>query len=449
MSTNLENKYTGSYLSFSSILNDRENFRKSGGKFSPTFNNFDTPGNKYFKIFFHFANGTDNINNKETEMTGLLAPVWHLNIPEEQWHLYENAWTYLKMNCEDERADLLENFITLLSNISSESPWYFNELGGLDTAITRKVMEDKLTIESTRQKITIKCLPDAFDDRIGTLLDLYRSIVWSWVQKKEILPANLRKFDMSIMVFETPTTPFHQQVDTSWEHLKNKYLKTNAHRSDLENFIKDKYAVIGDDVNNRYKTSFKYYEFHNCEIDYNSTIGNFNQFSNSEGLQPQYNIDIYFDDCYEKRYNEFLLKDIGDFIEWDLYINTTYPKTDISNDKELNNRIDFYKQTDFKENLKSQLEGVGKGIVSSIGNRFLLGNLYTFSLSKLQDQYNSAREGNVFNTARNVNEYYTDYKQRKQNNITTNLFGTPKKRILPTVKKIGNIAQANTIANNV
>lgn len=449
------NNYIGNYLSYSSILRYRENFLKSGSRSGSDFNKFDTPGQKYFKIFFHFANGTDDLINKDTEMTGLLAPVWFLNIPEEQWHLHENAWTYLKMNCEDERAELLETFITLLSNINSESPWYFSEVHGLDAAITRKVMEDKFTVENTRRKITLKCLPDAFDDRIGTLLDLYRAIVWSWVHKKEILPSNLRKFDMSIMIFDTPTTPFHQQVDNSWGALKNKYLKPNSYKSNTEKFSDKKYAAVGEDCSD-YKTSFKYYEFHNCEFDYNSSIGNLNQISNKEGAQIEYNIDIYFDDCYEKRYNEFLLKDVGDFIKWDLYSNIQDNDLKDNNLKdnivdanalELSNRADFY-ETNYQDNIKNQLNGVGQSIISSIGDRFFLGNLYTFSLSRINDQIKSFQKGNIWSTARNIAEYRNDHMQRNDNNIKMNLMGSPQKKILPTVKKIGNLAHANTIANN-
>ena len=63
----------------------------------------------------------------------------------------------------------------------------------------------------------------------------------------------------------------------------------------------------------------------------------------------------------------------------------------------------------------------------------MLGNLYKFSLTKLADQAKKAANGHVFSTARAINEYVND---------TKNLGKTKH------VNKIGNIFQANTLANN-
>ena len=70
--------------------------------------------------------------------------------------------------------------------------------------------KNEFKFEEDRQKLTIKCLQDAVDDRIGTMLDLYRSIVYSQSMKRYILPGNLRKFDMSIVVFEAPIKTMHK-----------------------------------------------------------------------------------------------------------------------------------------------------------------------------------------------------------------------------------------------
>jgi hypothetical protein len=74
----------------------------------------------------------------------------------------------------------------------------------LDTALERKIITETDFKLEDRKSIVIKCLPDAYDNRIGTLLDLYRSICYSYTNKKEIVPANLRKFDMGIYIFNTP-----------------------------------------------------------------------------------------------------------------------------------------------------------------------------------------------------------------------------------------------------
>ena len=40
--------------------------------------------------------------------------------------------------------------------------------------------------------------------RVSTLIDLYKQACYDWVNFKEIIPENLRKFDMCIMLFNPP-----------------------------------------------------------------------------------------------------------------------------------------------------------------------------------------------------------------------------------------------------
>ena len=87
--------------------------------------------------------------------------------PETQWaeksysnthfdiYNHNSAWAYLKLNDEQERAEKLEQFILLLSNISSKSPWYFSSVGGLQEALERKVAEDGKLEMSETKKLTI------------------------------------------------------------------------------------------------------------------------------------------------------------------------------------------------------------------------------------------------------------------------------------------------------
>lgn len=504
-------------LTYAAIMGDRDKFR-SAATSSLDFNNLDTPGLKYFKIFFYFKNGdSDSSIGQLEDSGGLLAPTWDVpGINDKNYYMYNSAWSYLKMNNEDERAEDLKHFINLLSNISSKSPWYFTEVSGLDAAIERKTVMDKdFKIDEARPKISIKCLPDAFDDRIGTLLDLYRTIVWSWIHKREVLPANLRKFDMGIFVFETPNAPFHKKRKSSLINIDQ-----------LNNY---EYAELYDGSN--YKTSYKYFEFHNCEIDYGSSKGNFSSISNADGLSPEYTIDIHYDDCYEMRYNEMMLKSLGDFIEWDINVLASHPEEEVSEnvenkdetkkekeekprkDAKLVERISFY-DAGFASNAVSQIAGVATDAAKGAVNKLLLGNLFTYSLSKMVDQANSLASGDVWSTTRNVVEYVNDAKHRKENNTRVNLFGrveekkvdsngvpinnistsneleekqaTPnnmfekpkeveddtqlgkmfedpkpdiliqpgnmfpqQKKIIPRIKKLGNLATSNTIANNI
>ena len=178
----------GSPRSYQRIANERRWWLDS--------DDLDQPGHLYFKIFFHFLDDNPMGN-------GLLHPSWKYSSGEwvtqsnyshrakelDYWQ-HSSAWSYLKQNGEEERAAYLKQFVELLSNISTYSPWYFQSISGLGEALQRTTTEVK---EEERKKITIGFLEDSTDERIGTLLDLYRMSCWSHLHRREMLPVNLRE----------------------------------------------------------------------------------------------------------------------------------------------------------------------------------------------------------------------------------------------------------------
>lgn len=452
------------YVTYCDLLKDRYNFRKSGGRYSSEFNYYDTPSHKFFKLFFYFNNGDVDGMPTVRESSGLLAPTWLLindstKLNDSTYHQYNSAWSYFMMNADHYRAILLQKFVNLLSNISAESPWYFSELVGLDSAMDRKAaLLENFTISPERPKLTIKCLPDSVDDRIGTLLDLYRFLVWDWTTKRETLPANLRKFDMGILIFETPTAEFNVgKIATDASKLNNQYW----------------FKQMGIDDTPINMTSFKYIELHNCEIDYNSTKNVYSLLNNKEGTGSEYNLEIYFDDCYETRYNEFLDKngiEFGDLLNlsllepgsgrlrWDYnynehdtqlnklpgrnnisgtFIASNYDEImrDVANnqlestalrnkDKKWKTAGKFREAGFLEELLVGTIGGAAKQVgnyaldyVSSTLKKAVLGNLYTFSLTNVWDQIKSASKGNVVNTAQELWKYKTEADQRNENGL--------------------------------
>ena len=276
-------------LPYYRMLDDIKNFKTSGTVYDmdENFNMFDTPAHKYFKLMFYFGSDSEFKDSTSTQSqkfdsgSGLLAPTWesYNSTGDDKFYNYNSAWAYLKLNDENERAEKLEQFVILLSDISSKSPWYFSSVGGLQEALERKVTEDG-KLEIVDKKLTITCLPDAYDNRIGTLLELYRDVTWSWIHKKEIIPANLRKFDMAIYIFETP---------------------------DHKLYGKDKFM-----------SSYKMIEFHDCEFNYNSIKSAWSEVNNVDGISPKYTIDITYADCYEISYNNIMMRTIGDVILTDM-----------------------------------------------------------------------------------------------------------------------------------
>lgn len=428
-------------LSYSNILNDINNFRRSGSASGSDFNIYDTPAHKYFRLLFYFGS---NPEFGDGFGSGFLAPTWD-NMVGEQYYNYNSAWAYLKLNDENERAEKLEQFITLLSDINTNSPWYFSTLGGIDGALERKGPEDGV-IEIADKKLTITCLPDAFDNRIGTLLELYRDITWSWVQKKEIVPANLRKFDMAVYIFET--------AENNWHLTKG------------GSFPKDTIIAGTDDTG--FKPSYKMLEFHNCEFNYNSIKTGWSELNNQTGVSPTYQIEITFADCYEISYNDIMMRTIGDVITTDMinsatgdnaYKSVAQQDSTIQADNIKARTYPDYSEQNIKEIEKQSKTWLNKALgqitghlvsdVADWAKQKLMGNIYGFSLTGLRDNVNDFLQGNVIKTGMTLAQFAREQKNKNAKPVKAsgNIYEVPKETTKSS--KLGNIFSNNTIANNI
>lgn len=317
----------GAYYSYTDFKRDRLNFVKVD-RTGP--GRYDMPNNVYFKIAFYFTDDNGLLGSSydillkgsgkdeaHTKMSNLSAPFNDTSNLDSKIATEQNsstsvlnrnnvgansAYNFLILNNELERAKLLKQFITLLSEISSNSPWYFNSISGLDTALERKYFGgEEFKLEEKPNQITIKCLNDAVDNRIGVLLDLYRTICFSYRNKKEIIPANLRKFNMGILIFGRPLRGHF--TDTNGTNAKNESIEIPSSANE-----------------SYYIPNVKLIELQNCEIDYNSAKTGYQELSNDDANYQQYTITINYDNAYESRYNEQLQEVISDFINIDLGI---------------------------------------------------------------------------------------------------------------------------------
>lgn len=317
----------GAYYSYTDFKRDRLNFVKVD-RTGP--GRYDMPNNVYFKIAFYFTDDNGLLGSSydillkgsgkdeaHTKMSNLSAPFNDTSNLDSKIATEQNsstsvlnrnnvgansAYNFLILNNELERAKLLKQFITLLSEISSNSPWYFNSISGLDTALERKYFGgEEFKLEEKPNQITIKCLNDAVDNRIGVLLDLYRTICFSYRNKKEIIPANLRKFNMGILIFGRPLRGHF--TDTNGTNAKNESIEIPSSANE-----------------SYYIPNVKLIELQNCELDYNSAKTGYQELSNDDANYQQYTITINYDNAYESRYNEQLQEVISDFINIDLGI---------------------------------------------------------------------------------------------------------------------------------
>lgn len=113
------------------------------------------------------------------------------------------AYSYLLNIGQVQRANYIKKFNELFRKINNVTPWFFQEIIGLEKAWERRNNEDEYSpLIPKDSTIEIGCL-ESVDLRITTLIDLYRKGCFDWEFRREIVPINLRYFDLSIYVYES------------------------------------------------------------------------------------------------------------------------------------------------------------------------------------------------------------------------------------------------------
>ncbi len=128
-----------------------------------------------FKIFFDFD-----------KPYGLLADGSNVN----------SALAYLKRIGETERYEFLGRFISMLKDLNKNYDFMFMAIEGLETIVNAKP-QDAFT---DSDKIVIQCR-ESSDMRIQAMLTLYRHIWYDDGRSVEVLPINLRQFDIKVLVY--------------------------------------------------------------------------------------------------------------------------------------------------------------------------------------------------------------------------------------------------------
>lgn len=390
------------------FINERALWQKG------TYNLLGEPGWFYFKIFFKF-----------NDFKGLFGGILDNKLPKT------SALRYLAGIRDHYRNDkiydrmlALARFTFTLSYINSQSPWFFSGLSGVNMLNAVEMSE------FTKEKnIDIICNNDAIDMRLNTLLDMYRKACYDEINQKEIIPENLRKFDMSIVFMNIPIRYLQTAIILSG--------KNNA----LSHFTNDKNINKAiDKINNvtsfltgntdittfDYKTiqgggsggaspvnrlSFQMYTLRNCEINL-ETFKNYlpSSASNTEFFKLGGGaIKINYDRCFKHTFNEWnqMMYGTDSFIydQSDNYINPN----------NLTSLIDHSRYSDINlvnavNDQNRRINGIKNSIYNSFFNKDATAykSLIDFSETIIKDSMinskNDAFLGNIYdieNTDRN------------------------------------------------
>lgn len=255
----------------------------------------------YFKIFFKF----------DTEF-GLFGGIGdNPNTNSAINYLTNISGDFQYQSCKiKDRIVALHKFINTLKYISLNVPWFFKGVHGINN------IHNPYTTEFQKEKtIFIECLEEGVDMRIGTLLDLYKYTCYDTINCKEIIPANLRKFDMSVIIMHMPLKYHHEPT------------LFNSENGVFESFGKSLDMNESNDFSRL--ASFKMFTFQNCEIMLNESGEYYGDNITNEKpfMLGKNKIKINYDRVFEHRmneWNEFLLGDDG------FYYNNEFP-VDLTN----------------------------------------------------------------------------------------------------------------------
>ena len=418
-----------------------QNFRSSGTSNSE-YNSLDEPGVFFFKPIFYFDYPS---TSEDLPSGGLLYPAWlneattyqNTNITEDIYDtlykseiakkdasLANSAYNYLLRNDEEERAKALQTFINILSSVSTRSPWYFQSIAGLDTAIEKKFYKEP-KIEETKRQIKFELLPDAYDTRIGTMLDCYQTACFSWQSKREIVPSNLRKFDMGLFIYLKPV-----------QSKSGPSIPLGKYDRDID------------------KTNYKYIEFHNCEINFESfKFGDSMTNVEANGNYMKYSLVIDYDECFEDRYNDQFVGIIGDSIIHDIY-NTSADSNYLNYQNTSHGQDDDGFLTNVLKNVYSATIDKGLDYVQEKATSLVLGNIYGFQAANMVRR---ALDGQIFGLGKLNYEPNESFNPKKIYDVVNNQLEElneknlhePKPTSTPTSSYLGNLYNNPKIAQGV
>lgn len=261
---------------YKDFINERVSFQKGLDSIATQ------PAWLYFKLFFKFDTSY-----------GLLGGIMQSS-DGSKFAANNTAIQYLTRNSNktndnmEGRIKSLIKFVRSLSYISSNAPWFFKSVKDVNNALNMNL--DNLTAEKS---IEIECSEEATDLRLLTLMDFYKYAAYDAINQKEILPENLRKFDLDVVVFQSPI----RYLQTSTRDLKG---RTTVYKNLNSANMTD-------------RMSFKLFSFQGCEIDY-STLNTMlpQTFSNQAPFQSSPTFKIKYDRVYQHNQNEFAKVLFGD-----------------------------------------------------------------------------------------------------------------------------------------
>jgi hypothetical protein len=275
------------FLKVKDVDQDINRFKKTNLLYeTDKFRMYQDPTVWSFKIMFHGIN---------TNAVGLL---------NENVDIDGTAAQYLSRIGEKPRLEYLKGFTNMLQKINLESPWYFQSITGLGDAWKRDFNKPW-----SPGVLTIGCL-ESVDFKMTTMIDMYRKACFDWNGKSEVVPKNLREFEMWIYVYEGRRFKWAQNDLISDVKERGGEIKSAASSfkedplGNAKSIANSIFVGSTDEDWEIQKTNHFMFRFSNCEFDLSSGSGAFDSATNAgDGTAITQSIVINYGNCEESNLN--------------------------------------------------------------------------------------------------------------------------------------------------
>lgn len=367
---------------------------------------------------------------------------------------YIGAQEFLKRRSE-KRSQMIEAFKNGLDYINRNCPYYFQTLSGLETLL-------KVDIQNYHKKggaprragtLIIDCL-ESIDMRLSAIAELYRKAIYDYTHHRIMLPENLRKFRMYLVITEIRNI----QLTYGSNDVLNPFSVGSVAQAAnfLENFntqtglLDEAAGLLQKSTNTQNPGADKVgsydmmpyawiYKLDQCEFDFDETYPSFATIDNKGGQQVSTKFKIHVGRVkdYKIQFNQLadvIKKDnnIQQMVLADIWggPNAPYNSLDYVSTQGIKftaegpDAAGFFAQaaSDFITNTVADLKNQGVSIAESA----LLGNIYGFQLGNLQQSAQNV-QGLVSLADAGVPTPFADTRPQSQG------LGGPQQRAYPTI----------------
>lgn len=332
------------------------------------------------------------------------------------------------------RRDMLRAFTNGFMFINKNSPYYFQTLTGLDNLLKVDIKNVHKTGGKAQRMgtLSIDCL-ESIDMRIFALSELYRKSIYDYTYHRSMLPENLRKFRMWIIVTEIRNIQLSNTIGDvlspfsipSVANVANQLDSFNSQTGLLDKLRGDNQQSTNDEAlppnNQNFGTDILgpyafMYQLDQCEFDFDDSYPSYTSIDNKGGSAVSNKFKIHVGKIKEFKIQFNQLADVlgkNDNVK-QMVINDTwgsltedYRDYDYKGSQGIGNlkldeanSTEFFKQlaSDFLTNTVADLKNIG---VSKLQGA-LLGNIYGLGGINLASAGRSAFSAvNTFNDLKN------------------------------------------------